>query len=395
MIVRLTMIRTAVHFRSMLHHRPNIIVSFLLAAVLLSACGGDAKPDKSSDKAKGTAKAGAGTDSTVGASASADSAPAVIGFQSGEAVDANTGFQFRIAPHAGDVYSYRVVQSGWTEFSGLKSTERASYCFTQKITGINSDGSFTIEMRYDSISSTKTFPAGVVDSVPRTFSYDTRRKVDSTVPEAAQAKALIGQRVNLTISREGEVREVSNLEPVLSAVLGKLRDSLSPNGVEQIRRAIKVTMFEAVVQQMFLQTIPDSAIHVGSVWSRTDTVPLVLPIAAVPSRALVSYKLVEVKKVEGRTLGHIVVTLATQFPQKKMDNKQVTTTIDDASAKGTGDGLFDLASGFPVRKVAGFDVMLKVTGKAKVGPAAGKSQSLGQTKASSTVVEMLGHTAGE
>ncbi|HVZ40063.1 MAG TPA: DUF6263 family protein [Candidatus Kapabacteria bacterium] len=377
------MTRSRFPFPTPLQHLITPALVTLLIGIAIGGCGSnDRKPGTTPDTSHSRAAAVKGADS---------SHPAVALPEGAAPIDSTVKFTLKLAPHVGDEYSYRVAQKGFTEFEGKKATESSVYCFTQKITGINNDGSFTTEMRYDSIASNKAIPAGVLDSVAHTFAFDTRRKVDSSIPDAAQAKALIGMRVILTISKDGEVREVANLDPVLSALLGKLRDSVPPEKLEQVRNMLKISAFQSVVQQLFIQVYPDSAIHTGSHWSRQDETPLVLPIAAVPSRASVTYTLTEARKAGDRTFAHVKVTLATTFPQKKMDNKQVTTVINDAKATGAGDIVVDAGTGFPEQKTSNVTLYLKVTGTAKVGPAAGKSQTLSQTKSSSTIVELLNY----
>ena len=140
---------------------------------------------------------------------------------------------------------------------------------------------------------------------------------------------------------------------------------------------------------MFLQNIPDSAVHVASNWSRRDSVPLSLPIATVPSRALVDYHLVEVKKVNDQLVGRLTMTLATTFPQKKMSDQLADANVDAASATGAGEMLLDMTTGYPIRKATKIDVSFKITATAKQGPAKGKSQTLSQRKSSNTLVELL------
>ncbi len=364
--------------------RPVLVAAFVSAVVAIAVVGcGDDDPKPATPGKPGAPGAAA---SKGGGSDTGQVAPA-----QGEPVPAQASFSLKLQPRVGDQYVYRLTQKGTNEIEGHRATEEATYWFTQKVTGVNNDGSFTVEMRYDSIVSKKSFPAGVVDSVARTFAYDTRRKLDSTVPDAAQAKALIGQRVILTLSKNGEVKEVSNLEPILTAMLGKMRDSLKPQVVEQLREGIKVSVFEVIVQQIFLQSPPDSMVHVGSSWSRMDSVPMVTTIATVPSRAHVSYTLGDARTADARTLGHVTMTLSTEFPRKKMDNAQVTTTINDARASGSGEAILDLATGFPVQKHTRIEMLLKVTGKAKVGPATGQTKTLTQARATTTAVDLVAY----
>lgn len=350
--------------------------------LILSGCNSESTPGKPGDSSAAAA---------VGDTGSAVATEVASSFSEARPADPEVSYTFHVNPKVGELYSYRVAQSGVTEFEGLKATEEAVYNFTQRITGVNSDGSFTVEMRYDSIRAVKSFPPGVVDTVARTIRYDTRSAVDSSIAEAVQAKVLIGQRVNMTLSKVGEVREISNLEPIVNAMLGKLRDSVPPQAVERIRHGIRLSVFQAIVQQLFLQSIPDSAVRVGTEWSRRDSVPLVMPIASVPSRAKVTYKVVEIKTVNDQPLGRIKVELMTTFPQKKLEDESGTATIDEASATGSGDVLLNLLTGFPVRKTTTIDIRLKLTGSAKSGPGAGKTTTLGQGKSTKTTVELLGY----
>lgn len=359
---------------------PLTTLTVLLLFALASAGCGDAK------------EPGKGPDSTAkknGAAPAGDSAGAVAGFVEGEPVDPEVAYSLGLAPKIGDIYRYRLTMKGATETQGQKLTEETVYNFTQRVTGVNSDGSFTLEMRYDSIRSRRSFPAGVIDSVARTISYDTRGKIDTTIGSARQAKALVGQKVNLTLSKGGEVREVSNLEPVLSAMLGSLRDSIDPRAIEEFRTGLKVSAFQSVIQQVFLQGLPDSSVHVGSSWTRRDSMPLVLPIGAIPSRATITYKVDEIKKVEDTPVGQVGIVLSTAFPQKKIDTKELTTMVDEARANGTGSVLINLASGFPMRKSTKIDVHMKLTAKAKIGPNAGKSVTASQGQSTTTLVELL------
>ncbi|MDB5036235.1 MAG: hypothetical protein JWQ98_3476 [Chlorobi bacterium] len=382
-------------FTQLSHRRKTYPLFLILLTIFpfLTSCKGDSKPGKpgTADSAR---KGVAVTHDSAGIAVGGGDTTLATGFTDAKPIDdSTTTYTLRVSPHVGDAYSFRVAQKAITEFMGQKATEEEVYSFTQRITGTNDDGSFTVEMRYDSIRSKKSFPPGVVDSVAKTFAYDTRLKLDTTMPEAKQAKALIGQRVNLTLSKTGEVKEISNIEPILSGMLGKARDSVPPKALEQLRAGIKLAVFQAIVQQLFLQTIPDAGVKLGQSWTRRDTVPLSLPIASVSSRSLVNYKLGEIRSLNDQKIGHVTYALSTEFPNRKMDNKDGVATLDEAAAVGKGDALIDLVTGFPVRKMTQIDVKLKITGKPKVGPNAGKSQSLSQSKSTTTIVDLLGFTA--
>lgn len=372
-------------FSRLFNLSPLVLILAILPMVLVG-CGDDKKPGTTSD----STASGASGDSVVPAGNEVAS-----NFQEAEAVAADAAYVIRVKPRVGDVYSYRITQGGTVEFQNLKATEETVYNFTQRITGVNDDGSFTVEMRYDSIRGLSALPAGMVDSVPRTVRYDTRGKIDTTIPTAVQAKALIGKKVNLTLSNDGAVKEVSNLEPIVNAILGKYRDSVPPAAVEQLRNGVRISLFQAIVLEMFVQNIPDTAIRAGSTWVRRDSVPMVLPIATVPSRVQVDYKVIEIKQVDDTPLGRLSMSMSTTFPEKSMEDKTGKATIDEAMAKGSGEALVNLNTGFPIRKSTKMDMRLKLTGSTKTGPGAGKPSTLAQGKSTTTVVELLNYTPGE
>src|SRR4051812_45628089 len=154
------------------------LASLIILAAVGTGCGRDNKPGNGPDSTRKGASAKTGGGAT--AAAGGDTSAVTPEFQQAEPVDAQAAYTIRLAPRTGDVYSYRLTMSGVTEFQGVKATDNDVYCFTQKVTGVNNDGSFTLEMRYDSITSRKVIPPGVIDSAGRTISFDTRKKVDST-----------------------------------------------------------------------------------------------------------------------------------------------------------------------------------------------------------------------
>ena len=362
----------------------------LATTAALAACGGGEKPGKpgatDTTGGKNAASTPAGTATTV---AGTDT---TVALPEGESVvDSTVKYQIKIAPHVGDVYSYRIIQKTTTEVEGMKATEDETYAFTSTITGVNGDGSFTAEMRYDSIRSRKSFPAGVIDSVARTLSYDTRGKLDTTVPNAKEARAFIGQKVILTISKIGLVTEVSNLDPIVSQILGKMRDSIPQKAIEQLRGGIKVSLFQAIVLQVFLQNVPDTGVMLGHQWVRRDTVPIALAVGVAPSRATITYDLTEVKKTGDGLIGHIKYGLKTDFPTRKFNGADGSATLDEAITSGSGEVLLNMGTGFPLRKTTQIYEKLTMTGKPKTGPNAGKSKTISQAKTTNTVVELLGY----
>lgn len=322
-------------------------------------------------------------------SVAADSAAAA--FTEAPAVnDSTTRHTLRVTPKAGDTYRYRLTQKNDKEQNGVRLKQTSVFNFTAKITGINSDGSFTLEMRYDSIRIDQAMPPNPLDSVGKTLHFDSRNKLDPTVPGASDMKALIGQRVNITVQNNGKVSDVANVDPIISQMLGPKKDSISPQQRAMLKDAVKLQYYGIVLPELFLQFVPDTGITLGNSWKRLDT----LPIGGLPAMSTITYRLAEVRNTEGGAVGSVQVTLTATFPKKNMENKVLAAVINDAKVKGGGEALVTFASGFPVRKRTSIEAALNMTLTAKTGPQKGTSQQMIQKENSSTLVELIEYQPG-
>jgi hypothetical protein len=358
------------------------ILATVLAVPALGGCTGDKKPDARPATVDTAHKGGTAVTGVVDTtSPAADPA-----FQSGEAIsDPATTYKLRLTPNVGDQFSYRISRHGTSALDTIVADESYVYTFTAKVTGVNSDGSIAMQMKYDDIRVHSLYHNGPGDAKGRSYDFPSSGKSDSNDRQGANYRALLGQNVNLTLSKEGEVREVSNLEPIMSKLLGKLRDSIPSSALTTLRESIKLQAFQLILQQMFLQSPPDSAVGVGKEWVRRDSTPML----GIPSSSAITYKLLEVRKVDDRPVGRVQLALTSEFPKKKMDDKNVSVTIDQADVHGVGEALVNLANGFPIRKNTKIDVVMKITSSAKVGPGKGQSQSLSQKQSTATSVELL------
>ncbi|MBC8145089.1 MAG: hypothetical protein H7X80_05845 [bacterium] len=360
--------------------------ALVFAAVVVIAGCGDEKPATS--RPKDSAAASTSKDSSEEAPV-AGTKPAG-GFDTGKpVVDSTARYGFALRPKKGDAFAYRMRTDNVTAIGGKKMTEVTVYNFTITVTGLNDDGSLTVDMTHDSIRVKRSYDAGLVDSVARTIAFDTR-KADTSMRGTEQYRALIGKRVNLTLSKDGDVREVSNVDPVVNAIFGKVRDKIPPKQWGQFRELVKVQAYSGIISQIFLKEAPDSAVAPGRQWTRTYEVPAM----GIPSRNSVSYKLAEVREVNGRHLGRVVMKLTTKFLQNKVDNELVTATIDEMKADGEAEAVIQLDNGFPVRKVSSIEMSMKMTGTLKDGPEKGKSDTLEQAIATRLTLELVNFTAG-
>jgi hypothetical protein len=363
----------------------SALALFVGGAFIIAGCESDRPgngPSKDSS-AKGEARKDAPGD-TAPASAAATS------FATGTpVVDSTARFSFALQPKTGDQFVYRLRTDNETDFGGKAMTESSVYNFTISVTGLNDDGSMTVEMRHDSIRIRRSYAAGLVDSVARTIAFDTRRP-DTAVRGAEQYTALVGKRVMMTVAKDGQVREVSNVDPVLNAMFGKVRDKIPPKQWAQLGAVVKAQAYSSLLEQLFLKEAPDSSVAPGKEWSRTYNVPAL----GVPSKNTVKYRLAEVRQVDGRPLGRVVMDLSTQFLQKKVDNELMTATVDEMKADGEGEAVMRLDNGWPVRKTTTIDMRMTMTGTLKAGPEKGKSNTVSQSVSTRLALDLVGFTAG-
>lgn len=362
---------------------------FLIAALFLAACGGDG-PSETAGKKPVAAKGG---DSSVAADEEGGTAApgaAAASFDAGApVVDSAARFSFELRPKKGDRFRYRLRTDNETNIGGKAMTETAVYNFTISITGLNDDGSVTLEMVHDSIRIRRAYDAGLVDSVARTIAFDTRRP-DTSVRGTEQYRALVGKRVNMTIGSDGQVGEVSNVDPVLNAMFGDQKEKVPPKQWEQYRALVKVQGYASIIEQLFLKEAPDTSVGPGATWTRTYDVPAL----GIPSKNTVRYKLAEVRQAGGRPMGRVVMDLTTKFLQNKIDNELISATIDEMKADGSGEAVMQLDNGWPARKNTTIDMRMKMTGTAKAGPDKGKSNTLSQSVATKLAIDLVDYSAG-
>ncbi len=355
----------AIFLKGLIHTAFVILCGIYLVGI--GGCSSNDSPEGSADDSTATTT---GMEQEEEAAASFDEAEPVE--------DVEATYAMKLTPKVGEVYSYRYNNKGKTTIDGMTNDQDVTYDYTLTISDINDDGSIVADMRYTRIRATTVIPAQYTqDSTEQTATYDSEQKSDSVIPGTEQYEAIIGKRVILTISNEGKVNEVSNLDPVVNAAIklaGAKPDSVPPRMVAALRQQIQAQMFQTVLETMFQTVLPDSAVKVGSEWQSTDS----LPLLGIPSKSTYMCKLVEVKEMKGEKVGQIHVELVTEFPQKKLDSEQMTVKIDEVDVDGTGTGLYNMATGFPVRKSSKIQFVLKGTGTAKVGPGKGKSQGLTQ-----------------
>ncbi len=370
-----------------------------LATLVFAACDNGSKPPQDKDS---TATATAEATATI-VDSSADvplekpdveaEAPvtgqSASNFDQGEKEqDAAKTYSLSITPRKGDSYTYHVTEKNVTTIDTVTMVQTVDYEFTGSITDVNSDRSFILRFAFDRIQTRNDFPPGVVDTVARTITFDSKTDKGAKVPGADQIRALIGQPVNVTISATGNIREIANVGPIVSSLMKKAPDTLSDELRDRLRERVaqqlKVAYFLPVVRQLFVSQIPKEPVKVGATWQRTDTLPIA---KGVPST--VDYRLAEVRRVDGAPVAKVVYTMNTKLGTQQINDTSMSATVKDAAIQGSATSLIDLVTGFPIRKETSILQKLTVSGKMKIGPSAGQNQTVPRSTRTTTLVKMV------
>lgn len=318
------------------------------------------------------------------------------GFERAEPVnDTRQQYSMLVTPRKGDVFSYVTTETNVTTVGDVSMNQKVHYEFTGQITNVNSDRSFTMQMWFTRIRNRNYIPPMVVDSQAVTVEFDSDNRNDKQVPGAREIRALINQKVTFTISADGEIREISNVEPIVSKLMKSVPDTVSEEirsaYRERIRQSLKIAYFMPVVRQLFVSQVPKGSVAVGESWTRTDTLPI-----ANGTPSVVKYRLAEVRRTASGPVGRIVIAMDTKIGAQKVDDELVKGEVKDAAIEGSASTLVDLNTGFPLRKETSIVQRLTITGTPKTGPMAGKSQTVRRGTKTTTVVELKKHTsAGE
>jgi hypothetical protein len=385
--------------------RNNSLVAVLLLAIsllALTACGSDSGPserdtDEVSSSTSGSDGAddtehGGGTENGIGSELDDGSSLSTID-TSTIADDGGEGsgksYSLLVAPKTGEEFTYQVSEKNTTESGEIKITQRIVYNFTCRITGVNSDESFTMDFVFNRIQSQNSFPPGVVDSVARTITMDT--KSDNNPSGAAELKALVGQNVKVTIGPDGEVREISNVDPIVSALMKNLPDTLGADIKakyrERARQVVKVAYFMPVVRQLFVSQIPSREVKVGDTWERNDT----LPISSGGAPSTARYKFKSVSQKDGQTVATVVNIVEAKVGNRTIDDETMSAKITDATVEGSAAVEVLVGPGFPVQKETTITQQLTLSGKMKVGPGKGKNETIRRRQTNQVVVKLTKH----
>ena len=364
--------------------------------VFVTGCGGE-NPDGGGE----TDSTAALTQDSIGVEG--DGGEEVVEIDTGSVVDDVEGkYQFKLTPKVGEVYKYQLVSRGNREMAEISQSKNETYDLTMSVVTVNDDGSLLLGVTYDRIRASISVSAPQVDSTGKPVvdsagkpkigkekvTFDS--KGGQNVKGGERYRAFIGKQVLVSITSDGTVTDVTNIEPILNATLKALNvksDTVNPKALEYARLGIR-TQIGLMVNQLFFTLAPDTAVSVGSTWARADSVP----VNGLPASATVSITLKAIREADEGRRAELATTMKTNvaIPKKTIDDQYYTMKIDKVSLSGEGSWVVALTSGFPVTRSSTIRSNFVGTATMKAGPEKGKSQ---QVTASESTVMTVRRTA--
>ncbi len=377
--------------------RQSVVLLLSLFLISLAACGND---EPGEDAGSGTDSASVSDSGEIG-NGDEPGLPA----DTGDVVeDAEGTYRLTITPKVGEVYKYRLESNGSSTMADISQTKKETFDLTMNVMNVNEDGSVVLGVTYNRIRASVSISAPLVDSTGRpvvdsagkvkigkeNVSFDTQG--GQNVPGGERYRAFIGRQVLVSMKKDGTVTDVTNVEPILNATLKSMKvksDTVNPKALEYSRIGI-LTQIVLMVNQLFFTLAPDSAVSVGSSWTRSDSVP----VSGLPAKAAVTMTLKAIREAEGERRAEITTALKTavRLPKKNIDDQYYTMKIDKVDVSGSGSWTLSLSSGFPVTRSSTIKSSVVGTATMKEGPEKGKSQKVTTGESTRMTVRRTGYT---
>lgn len=377
---------------------------FLLMCLLMlfaTGCGNDS-PDSGNE-----------SDTTASLNGDAD----IAGEEDGTEPDEDVGeevsaepdarYSLEVTPKVGDTYTYQVMRLQTESVSGTDASRRQTSDISVKLMSVNDDGSSVLGVTFnrvrvkivasipkpDSTGNPILDSAGQIKMFKETLDFDTQNKPKG--PGGEEIMALIGREMLVTLDKEGNAVDITNTTPVVNAFLRSVKvspDTLDPRQVKGLREQYDIQVLTEI-GSIFHRAVPDSSVAVGATWTETDELP---SQTGGTTKASATYTLSELREIEGQRVLRLGITLRTKadLPKESLDNELISMKIEKIDVSGEGESMFNVGTGFPVRKKSSIRKVLSGTGTAKQGPQKGKTEVIDFKEAVTTSVKQITYNPG-
>lgn len=170
-------------------------------------------------------------------------------------------------PEKGKTYKYRVVVDSdlGQEMRGRKVNLKnyQEMVYSMKVDEINEQGDINITVSYDSIYQRSQTPYGVSE-------FNSSYANASSNPMGIASMALIESEIKLSMTAEGEIKEIKGIERVYEKISRKMSDMLGENAWSRVYQTIKAQFGEEAIKETYERMyimIPEDSVAIGDKWS--------------------------------------------------------------------------------------------------------------------------------
>jgi len=180
------------------------------------------------------------------------------------------------------------------------------------------------------------------------FSYDSENPADSSKadsPEFAEYAIFKNTGVSVRVSQRGEIIEVYRLDNIINKILGDKANTVGDEIKSQLKTRLEMQV-TSTLQQLF-QFLPTEPVNINSDWSKETSEQMENALA----KTTVTYKIMDIKNVDGKDVAIINATLASNIEKRKnVEEKGVKYDFKKPQISGKGEVEFNLENGLVVSR---------------------------------------------
>ena len=245
----------------------------------------------------------------------------------------------------GLTYVYKVFTSSEnSQSNGIETqsmTINVDYTLELSPVEVDSIGKMDLKVKFQNIKMNAEVGA-------QKLSYDSENPADSSKadsPEIAEYAIFKDAGFSVRVDSKGEIIEVYRLDNLINKILGENINTVGDDIKTQLKTRMEVQV-SSMIQQLF-QYLPSEPIKVESSWSKETTERL----EDMVSKTIVTYKMLEVKDIDGKDLAVINANLKSDMEKRKsIDDKGTKYDFKKPQISGKGEIEFNLENGLVVSR---------------------------------------------
>lgn len=254
---------------------------------------------------------------------------------------------FTVRYRAGDVLRYLVTQSSEAVQDSTVAQQKSSHVYTKTVRSVNPDGTFTVSMRFDSISVAFTARNRATGASLMSKAYSSSDSTQRNGQEFAQYNALLGVPVDLVIDRRGGIVRVGSVSKIVDQLLRSVGQNPPPGAREQLTAQVQGAVYTTFHGQEIIP-FPVKPLDSTGIWTNSMTTPIA-ELFSVATTA--SYRVRSVKNIRNHRIAMIDAGVTGMMSVRPIPREAgITVSIDKSSINGSSAAMLDVDGGYTISK---------------------------------------------